>query len=158
VTLLDVHPEHLVDNILTGEMSDVEQAQLRAHVAQCDACRLELGVAQVLKENFKNAGRSRPRAPQATQELAVEGALSAMLAQQMLRVPALRTLPVTHFRLKRNRGQRIVVAALLFCLGAIAAVFVMRQMGVVPIVVTTEPLAAPSSPSPKPPVAKSPEN
>lgn len=128
MTSLHVHPEHLLDGSVKGELGDAEQAQLNAHLAKCAACRLELGVAQVLMHDIKASSRAKYRAQGSAPDPAVEGALSAMLAVQMLRVPALRTLPVTHFRVRRRLGQRIFVAGLLFLLGAAAAVIVMRQL------------------------------
>ncbi len=134
------HPEHLLDGFVKGELSDEEQAQLDTHLTQCDACRLELGLAGVLKQDIKSFSLVGRRGVQ--QDSAVEGALSAMLADQVLRVPALRTLPVTHFRVRRSLGQRVLVGGLLFSLGAAAAVLVMRQLNEVP----AEP-ASPASPS-----------
>ncbi len=146
MTLLDVHPEHLLDAFLRDELCDEEQAQLNTHLMQCDACRLELGLAGVLKQDIKSSSHAGRLGVQ--QDSAVEGALSAMLADQVLRVPTLRALPLTHVRLRRRLGQRVLVGGLLFSLGAAAAVLVMRQLREVPAE-TTQPAASQSVSSPQ---------
>lgn len=128
MTLLDVHPEHLIDGFLESRLSDSEQAQLEEHLLQCDACRLELSLSNDLAfEGAAGAGST-----QRADELAVDRALSSMVANQVLRVPALKTLPGQRVPGQRVSGRkklatRAMAGTLLFALGAAAAVIVMQQ-------------------------------
>lgn len=40
--VVDLHPEELFDKLEAGSLTEAERARLDAHVARCDACRLEM--------------------------------------------------------------------------------------------------------------------
>ena len=41
-TVIELHPEHLLDKWGAGSLSANERKQLRSHAAACDVCRFEL--------------------------------------------------------------------------------------------------------------------
>lgn len=123
MTLLDVHPEHLIDGFLGGRLDESEQAQLDQHLLQCDACRLEISLSRDLSLEGAAVSGSTERAD----ELAVDRALSSMLANQVLRVPALKSLPAQRVSGRKKLATRAMVGTLLFSLGAAAAVVVMQK-------------------------------
>jgi TolA-binding protein len=63
---LDLHPEDLIDKLVTGELSDAETERLRAHVAVCSVCRLEIALRDDLDAEAPEAFGARPplRAPE----------------------------------------------------------------------------------------------
>jgi TolA-binding protein len=71
MTLIDLHPEDLLDKAERGHLSDVERTRLDAHLARCAACRAE----QLLRADFgaELLGEDRPSAILGI----VQGALAA---------------------------------------------------------------------------------
>ena len=41
MSVVDLHPENLLDKEIRGELDDAERQRLEAHLAQCATCRLE---------------------------------------------------------------------------------------------------------------------
>ena len=58
-TVIELHPEHLLDKLGAGRLSASERQQLRSHVATCDACRFELLVQGDLAIDSLKHGRAR---------------------------------------------------------------------------------------------------
>lgn len=84
MTVIDLHPEELLDKAAHGELSDLERARLDAHLARCSACRAE----QLLRADFAAEldGEDRPSAVLGL----VQGALAAPRAAE----PATSSPPV----------------------------------------------------------------
>jgi len=71
MTVVDLHPEELLDKDARGELSTDERARLQTHLARCSACRAE----RVLRMDFADEldGEDRPSALLGL----VQGALAA---------------------------------------------------------------------------------
>jgi TolA-binding protein len=72
-TAVDIHPEDLIDKLVDGELTDLEQDRLRAHLEQCSSCRFEIAVrGDLVAEPSRGA---RPQltfaAPPAAQPIAL---------------------------------------------------------------------------------------
>ena len=46
MTVVDIHPEELLDKLVRGELSPAEWDHLEAHLETCAVCRLELDLRQ----------------------------------------------------------------------------------------------------------------
>lgn len=72
MTIVDLHPEHLLDREIRGELRDDERERLEAHLADCATCRLERQLradfAQEMAEEGLTAGL-----PGLVERLAKEG-------------------------------------------------------------------------------------
>ncbi|MET0791703.1 MAG: zf-HC2 domain-containing protein [Polyangiaceae bacterium] len=52
MNVVGLHPEELIDKLAAGELSGVERERLDAHLAQCSACRFEIGVRADLEQEI----------------------------------------------------------------------------------------------------------
>jgi TolA-binding protein len=59
VSVVDLHPEDLLDKNARGALSDVERRRLAAHVATCAVCRFEL----TARNDFATLDEARTEAP-----------------------------------------------------------------------------------------------
>ena len=108
MTVVDLHPEELLDKDARGELSTDERARLETHLARCAACRAE----RVLRLDFADELESDDR-PSALLGL-VQGALAAPRpAAPPDAMPELDTLPGLRRRPRRTAFVLLVAAAVL---------------------------------------------
>lgn len=60
MSIVDLHPEELIDKLAQGRISETESARLEAHLATCSACRFELDVRRDLAGADRDARASAP--------------------------------------------------------------------------------------------------
>lgn len=112
MTVVELHPEELIDKLALGGpgLTSAERERLDAHVAQCSACRLELGVRADLEQEVPEI-KQRPQLTFPSQQLRARAAATRM--QVAVR--------------PRSRPRRLLVllvAALVLCAGGAAAAVV----------------------------------
>ncbi|HVW24054.1 MAG TPA: tetratricopeptide repeat protein [Polyangiaceae bacterium] len=66
MSVVDLHPEDLLDKAVHGALTDAERARLDAHVATCAVCRFEL----MARDDFAALAEPRARAPRVEAPLA----------------------------------------------------------------------------------------
>jgi len=57
-TVVELHPEHLLDKLGAGQLSASERKQLRSHAAACEVCRFELLLREDLAIESLKHGRA----------------------------------------------------------------------------------------------------
>src|SRR4051794_39879675 len=62
MSVVELHPEELIDKLEAGTLGAAERVRLDAHVAACDVCRFELGLRRDLVDDLGAAGIPAPRA------------------------------------------------------------------------------------------------
>jgi TolA-binding protein len=117
--VVDLHPEELIDKLNAGELTISERERLASHLAQCSACRFEIGVRADLEQDAP-LFEQRP-------QLTVAGQSAALRAP----VPEVRVpheapqAPVSLGARSRRRWRLVLLAAaLVLCAGAAAAAVV----------------------------------
>jgi TolA-binding protein len=59
MTLVRVHPEHLIERLLDGTLSEGERERLERHLAECPACRFDLAVREDLEADAAHTDGAR---------------------------------------------------------------------------------------------------
>jgi TolA-binding protein len=112
MNVVDLHPEELIDKLSAGVLSRTERERLDAHLAQCSACRFEIGVRAELEQELP-AFEERP-------QLALPGATERPQPARAASRVAASIRP----RSRRRWPLVMLAAALVLCAGgATAAVF-----------------------------------
>ncbi|HSU41804.1 MAG TPA: zf-HC2 domain-containing protein [Polyangiaceae bacterium] len=62
MSVVELHPEELIDKLEAGTLGAAERVRLDAHLAACDVCRFELGLRRDLVDDLGAAGIPVPRA------------------------------------------------------------------------------------------------
>jgi putative zinc finger protein len=115
MTIIDMHPDDLLDRELSGTLSPADQRRLLEHLAQCSSCRLE----RQLRDDF--AGElAATRAPDALQTF-VTGALRAALPANGTTPVALQAPALPPARRSSRRRAALLATALVIASGAAAA-------------------------------------
>lgn len=96
MTVVDLHPEELLDKDARGELSSEERARFETHLARCAACRAE----RVLRLDFADELEGEDR-PSALLDL-VQGALAAPRPAATRLVDAPPAPPAPHAPLRRR--------------------------------------------------------
>ena len=62
MSVVELHPEELIDKLEAGTLGAAERVRLDAHLAACAVCRFELGLRRDLVDDLGAAGIPAPRA------------------------------------------------------------------------------------------------
>jgi TolA-binding protein len=108
VTLPHIHPEHLIDRVLAGTASDVERAELEAHVRGCAGCAAELQLSRVLRQDDDD---------HASVSASVDAVLATLVREGRIGVPAAPAEPAE----PRRAWLPWAMAACVFFTGSAAA-------------------------------------
>lgn len=128
MTIIDMHPDDLLDRELSGTLSASEQRRLAEHLSQCPGCRLE----RQLRDDFSHE-LVASRAPDMLQTF-VSGALRAALPANgttplAMQTPALPAPVVTPARrAKRRRAALLGVAVVIASAVAAAQIGLIEQV------------------------------
>jgi putative zinc finger protein len=115
MTIIDMHPDDLLDRELSGTLSPAEQRRLADHLAQCSGCRLE----RQLRDDFTHELASA-RAPD-TLSTFVSGALRAALPANGQTPLAMQTPPAPPLPRRSRRRAALLATALVIASGVAAA-------------------------------------
>jgi hypothetical protein len=140
VSSVDLHPEDLLDRARRGAASPDELARLRAHLADCPACRFE----HVLASDCARAAVPAPDAP------ASEAEVLARVRREASRRVRARIATGKHAARGRGRPPRLVFAAaavLMFAATFAAATTVVRRVWRGPEIEAIGPAPVASRPS-----------
>jgi hypothetical protein len=140
VSFVDLHPEDLLDRARRGAASAEELARLRAHLADCPACRFE----HVLAGDCARAAAPEAGAP------AGEAEVLARVRREASRAVRARVATGAHAARGRRRPPRIVFAAailLMFAATFAAATTVVRRVWRGPEIETIGPAPVASRPT-----------
>ncbi|HEX2678114.1 MAG TPA: hypothetical protein VHM19_15775, partial [Polyangiales bacterium] len=86
MSVVDIHPEELIDKLEAGTLAAAERARLVTHLTACDVCRFELGLRRDLIEDLGAAGIAAPRTKAPRQERARPESIIRIKASFLRRV------------------------------------------------------------------------
>jgi TolA-binding protein len=115
MNVVDIHPEELIDKLESGMLSAAERERLDAHLAQCSACRFEIGVRADLEQEAP-LFEQRP-------QLTFAGQQAVERSPLVVNAPAPPS-PSIHPRYRRRFSLVLLAAALVLCAGGATAAVV----------------------------------
>jgi TolA-binding protein len=131
MTVVDLHPEDLLEKEARGSLEASERTRLDAHIAHCKACRME----RQLRADF---------AEELEADVALERVIGLGIERASLVPPARESIVVLRApRRRRHRAVWLLAAAALLVGGAAAAAIGIREGR------WATPVAAPAAPAPE---------